>query len=132
MKESFFVLMSFVACGMVLVGCSAALEPTPEVPYTLEFNETDYYVGDTLFGRIVVQEDQLAVGTKVKKIDCRLANIVIGNVENGMVCPFGMRLKDTPVGTHTFSVIIKCEAPGCAETYRRYDYKMINIKEAEQ
>lgn len=103
---------------------------SPPVAYRIEgLNDSiTYHNGDSLFGRIVIIEDSLIAGTEIKKIDCRLGNIVIGTVENAKICPFGVRLKDKPAGIHTFSVIIKSEVPDCDETFWRYDFKMINIK----
>lgn len=115
--------------SIAFVGCKEDdLELCPAVPYTIEGLEASYQNGDSLSGRIVVIADSLISGMDVKKIDCRLGNIVIGTVENKLVCPFGVKLVDKPKGTHTFSVIIKCEAPGYDETYWRYDYKCINIE----
>lgn len=125
--------MLTVICSISFTGCSED-EPqfSPAVPYSIELNDSVFHMGDSLFGRIIVIEDSLLPGMKVKKIDCRLANKVIGSVENAKVCPFGVRLTETPIGIHTFSVIIKCEAPDCDETYWRYDYKMIIVKEKVQ
>lgn len=133
MKRIVYILIITAISCICFTGCSED-EPefSPAVPYRIELNDSVYHVGDSLFGRIVVIEDSLISGMDVKKIDCRLANKVIGSVDNAKVCPFGVRLTDTPVGVHTFSVIIKCEAPDCDETYWRYDFKMITIKEKEQ
>lgn len=125
------ILLSVILGSILLIACQKDNEDySPAVAYRIEgLNDSiTYHNGDSLFGRIVIIEDSLIAGTEIKKIDCRLGNIVIGNVENARVCPFGVRLKDKPVGTHTFSVIIKCEAPDCDETFWRYDFKMINIK----
>lgn len=103
-------------------------ELSPAVPHRIELNDTVFHNGDSLHGRIVVVEDSLVSGMKVSKIDCRLGNIVIGTAKNAMTCPFGVRLTGKPAGKHVFSVIIKCEAPGCEETFWRYDYKLITIK----
>ena len=122
--------MLTIICSIYFTGCSEdKLEFSPAVPYRIELNDSVFHVGDSLFGRIVVIGDSLLPEMNVKKIDCRLANKVIGSVDNAKVCPFGVRLADTPIGVHTFSVIIKCEAPDCDETYWRYDYKMITIKD---
>lgn len=123
-----YVILScilFIACQ------KETYDYSPAVDYRIEgLNQSlTYQNGDSLYGRIVINEDSLIAGTAIKKIDCRLGNIVIGTTENAMVCPFGVRLKDKPIGTHTFSVIIKCEAPACDETFWRYDFKMIKITE---
>lgn len=133
MNRMIYALMLAIICSISFWGCSEdEMKFSPAVPYSIELNDSVFCVGDSLFGRIVVIEDSLSVGMRVKKIDCRLANKVIGSVDNAKVCPFGVRLTETPIGIHTFSVIIKCEAPNCDETYWRYDYKMITIKEKVQ
>ncbi len=114
---------------MILFSCNEdEVIFSPAVSHRIELNDSIYHNGDSLYGRVIVIEDSLTAGMDVKKIDCRLGNIVIGTVENQLVCPFGVRLKDKPIGTHTFSVIIKCEAPECDETFWRYDYRIITIK----
>lgn len=128
MKKNIFIFL--IVCVAIFVSCSEnSVKISPKVPYRIELNDSVYHIGDSLYGRVVIIEDSLVAGTKIEKIDCRLANIVIGNVENEKICPFGIRLVDTPVGVHTFSVIIKCKAPDCDETYWRYDSKIITIKE---
>jgi len=131
MKKLVYTLFTFLVCCVVFSGCKEDedVEFSPSVPYRIVINDSIFHNGDSLYGRVIVIEDSLVSGMNVKKIDCRLGNIVIGAVNNKMVCPFGVRLKDKPAGTHTFSVIIKCEAPDCEETYWRYDLKMITIKE---
>ena len=128
----FAKLLCFMILGSIIfTACQKDNEDySPAVAYRIEgLNDSiTYHNGDSLFGRIVIIEDSLIAGTEIKKIDCRLGNIVIGTVENAKICPFGVRLKDKPAGTHTFSVIIKSEAPGCDETFWRYDIKMIRIK----
>ena len=133
MKRIVYVIMLTIISGLYFTGCSEEdLEFSPAVPYRIEINDSTFHMGDSLYGRIVVIEDSLLPGMDIKKIDCRLANRVIGSVDNAKVCPFGVRLTETPIGVHTFSVIIKCEAPNCDETYWRYDYKMITIKDNEK
>lgn len=130
MKYIAKLLFCVVLASTLFVGCQKDNDDySPAVACRIEgLNDSIvYHNGDSLFGRIVIIEDSLITGTTIKKIDCRLGNIVIGTVENAMVCPFGVRLKDKPIGTHTFSIIIKCKAPDCDETYWRYDFKMINI-----
>ena len=114
----------------VIVGCKEdEIVFTPSVPYRVVLNDSVYHNGDSLYGRVFVLQDSMVTGTVVKKIDCRLGNIVIGTVENQMECPFGVRLVNKPIGDHTFSVIIKCEAPDCDETFWRNDFvKLITIK----
>lgn len=126
----FLLLVTFITC-LIFDGCKEdeELETSPSVPHRIELNDTVYHIGDSLSGRIVVLEDSLIAGTVIKKIECRFANKLIGTVENIGICPFGVRLVSTPVGIHTLSVIIKCEAPGYEEALWRYDYKMIIIKE---
>lgn len=123
-------MLVIFACNIALFSCKKdEVRLSPTVPYRIELNDSIYHNGDSLYGRVVVIEDSLISGMNVKKIDCRLGNIVIGSVESRMVCPFGIKLKDKPLGEHTFSVIIKCEAPDYDETYWKHDYKMITIKE---
>lgn len=130
MKSIFNYLFAICVCSIVFGGCKEdEVVFSPAVPFRVELNSAIYHNGDSLYGRVIVIEDSLVVGMNVKKIDCRLGNIVIGTVENQLVCPFGMRLKDKPIGTHTLSVIIKCEAPDCDETFWRTDYDIITIKE---
>lgn len=123
--------MLFALIGnMFVTGCKEnEVVLSPSVPYQIELNNSTYQNGDSLYGRVIVLQESLVPGMDIKKIDCRLGNIVIGTVENEMECPFGVRLKDKPSGTHTFSVIFKCEAPDCEETYWRYDLNMITIKD---
>ena len=114
---------------MILFSCNEdEVIFSPAVSHRIELNDSIYHNGDSLYGRVIVIEYSLTAGLAVKILDCRLGNIVIGTVENQLVCPFGVRLKDKPIGTHTFSVIIKCEAPECDETFWRYDYRIITIK----
>ena len=130
MKKFIYVAAFFSVWLLALAGCkNDELTPAPEVPYTIELNKTVFHNGDSLYGRVIVNENELAEGMKIKKIDCRLGNIVIGTTKNAMVCPFGVRLEDKPIGEHTFSVIFKCDASDCDETYWRYDIKMITINE---
>lgn len=130
MRNVFNFLFSLLVCGVAFTACNEDdLEVSPSVPYSIEFNDSIFHNGDSLYGRVVINQQKMVAGTDIKKIDCRLGNIVIGTTENKMECPFGVRLKDKPAGTHTFSVIIKCEAPDCDETYWRYDYNMIIIKD---
>lgn len=132
MRKKIYLWLFVFMSGIAMFGCSEEVQFSPAVPYRIELNDSVFHIGDSLHGRIVVIEDSLVSGMKVKKIDCRLGNIVIGSVKNAMICPFGVRLLDKPIGTHTFSVIIKCEAPGCDDTFWRYDYKMITIKQKQQ
>lgn len=130
MKKSFY-LFFLLLCAICFIGCNSdddEVKLSPTVPYSVEFNDSIYHNGDSLFGRVVINQGKMAAGTEIRKIDCRLGNVVIGTVENKMICPFGVRLKDKPIGTHTFSVIIKCESPGCEETFWRYDLKRVIIK----
>ena len=130
MRKNVLAILLSIISSIAFISCKEdEVVLSPSVPYRMEFNDSIYHNGDSLFGRVVVIRDSLIVGMDVKKIDCRLGNIVIGTVENKMECPFGVRLKDKPAGTHTFSVIIKCEAPDCDETIWRYDFKMITIKD---
>lgn len=115
----------------ILSGCEDNKDFSPPVSYEIEFNDSllQYHNGDSLYGHVTIIEDSLITGTEIKKIDCRLGNIVIGTVKNEMVCPFGVRLKDKPVGQHTFSVIIKYEVPGYDETFLRANFtELITIK----
>ena len=129
MKISYYFILLLLLGSIALVSCEKDdLDFCPAVYYTVEGLENSYQNGDTLSGRVVVIADSLISGMNVKKIDCRLGNIVIGTVENELVCPFWVKLVDKPIGTHTFSVIIKCEAPGYDETYWRYDFECINIE----
>lgn len=132
MKLFIKILFSVSIAGMLFVGCKKDNDSySPAVSYQIEgvSASTEYHNGDLLSGRVVILEESLIPGTEIKKIDCRLGNIVIGSVENSMVCPFGVVLHDKPAGIHILSVIIKCESPDCDETYWRYDLKMINIKD---
>lgn len=132
MKHLIKWLTSTILCCIVFTACqNDNNDYSPAVSYRIEgLNESlTYHNGDSLYGRIVINEDSLITGTAIKKIDCRLGNIVIGTIENDIACPFGVRLKDKPIGTHTLSVIIKCEVPDFDETYWRYDFKMIEITE---
>lgn len=131
MKRLFYLIIAVLFTALVISSCKKdEVTFSPSVPFKVEFNKaiTEYQNGDSLYGNVTIKEDSLVKGMQIKKIDCRLGNIVIGTVENKMVCPFGVRLKDKPVGTHTFSVIIKCEAPDCDETFWRHDFKTITIK----
>jgi len=131
MKKIFYLIVVAICATIAISSCKEdEVTFSPSVPFKVEFNKavTEYQNGDSLYGNVIVKEDSLIKGMQVKKIDCRLGNIVIGTVEGKMVCPFGVRLKDKPVGTHTFSVIIKCEAPDCDETFWRHDFKTITIK----
>lgn len=131
MKSFFYFPLAVFFTALVISSCKKdEVAFSPYVPFKVEFNKvsTEYQNGDSLYGNVTIKEDSLVKGMQIKKIDCRLGNIVIGTVENKMVCPFGVRLKDKPVGTHTFSVIIKCEAPDCDETFWRHDFKTIRIK----
>lgn len=129
MKKLLYALLCAAIGSIALQSCkSDDIELSPSVPYRIEINGTEFQNGDSLYGRIIILTDSLIPGTAIKKIDCRLGNIVIGTVKNEMVCPFGVRLIDKPIGTHTFSVIIKCEAPDCDETFWRYDFETITIK----
>lgn len=125
-------LLCAVLASIVFISCqNDDYNYSPAVAYRIEGlnSPIEYHNGDSLYGRIVVIKDSLIAGMQIKKIDCRLGNKVIGTVENTLVCPFGVRLKDKPIGTHTLSVIIKCEAPDCDETFWRYDFKMVEITE---
>lgn len=115
--------MSFINCK------NDDIEISPSVPFKIEINGTDFRNGDNLYGRVIIDMKSIIPGTEVKKIDCRLGNIVIGTVENEMICPFGVILQDKPIGKHVFSIIIKCESPGYDETFWRHDLEIINIKE---
>ncbi len=128
MKKTLLAFATIAIMSLTFFGCkNDKYTPTPEVPYEIELNNVIFHNGDSLFGKIVVKGNELANGLKVRKIDCRLGNIVIGTVKDELVCPFGIRLKDKPLGEHTISVIFKCEAPKCDETFWRYDIKMITI-----
>ena len=133
MKKAIITLF-FILSACVLSSCKKN-EPvfSPSVPFRVEFNDTAYHNGDSLFGRVIIIKDSMVAGTAVKKIDCRLGNRVIGTVENQLECPFGVRLENKPTGQHTFSVIIKCETPDCDETFWRNDFvKLITIKPQRQ
>lgn len=130
MRKITYFLFSLLVCGIVFTACNKdELEVSPAVPCSIVLNDSIFHNGDSLCGRVVINQQKMIAGTDIKKIDCRLGNIVIGTTENKMECPFGVRLKDKPAGKHTFSVIIKCEAPDCDETFWRYDFKMITIKD---
>ncbi|MCD8295976.1 MAG: hypothetical protein LUC88_00220 [Prevotella sp.] len=116
----FIILFAFVACD-------EDVDIVPSVPYSIELNDSVYHNGDSLYGRVIINTESMPSGTNIKKIDCRLRNIVIGSEVNTYVCPFGVKLEDMPIGIHTLSVIVKCKAPGYDLTYWRYDLKMINI-----
>lgn len=128
MKKTF--LYAFISlCFTFLISCSEdEIKVSPYVPFTVSINGVEFENGDSLYGQVLIDEADLEEGTEIKKIDCRLGNIVIGTTTNELVCPFGIRLKDKPVGEHTFSVIIKCQSPDCDETYWRTDSKTITIK----
>ncbi|MBQ8362030.1 MAG: hypothetical protein IJX44_08815 [Bacteroidaceae bacterium] len=116
----------------ILSGCEDDKDFSPPISYKVEFNDSlfQYHNGDSLYGCVTILQDSLITGTDVKKIDCRLGNIVIGTVKNELVCPFGVRLKDKPAGKHTFSVIIKYEVPGYDETFLRTNHtELITIKD---
>lgn len=130
MRKVFCFFFTLFLCGLVFTACKDDdLEISPSVPYSIELNDSIFHNGDSLYGRVVINQQKMVAGTSIKKIDCRLGNIVIGTTKGKMECPFGVRLKDKPIGTHTFSVIIKCESPDCDETFWRYDFKMITIKD---
>ena len=126
MKKIVYSLL--LAIMIVIASCQKDLEISPYVPFTVELNDSVYHNGDSLYGRVVIDQLKMVSGTEIKKIDCRLGNIVIGTTEGKMECPFGVRLKDKLIGEHTFSVIIKCESPDCDETFWRDDTKKIIIK----
>ena len=124
-------MLLFVAAYCILISSckNNEIEESPAIPYKIELNGTEFHNGDSLFGRVIIDEKSLIQGTVIEKIDCRLGNIVIGTVANDRVCPFGTRLIDKPIGIHTLSLIIKCKTPGYDETFWRYDLKTINIKQ---
>lgn len=129
MRKILFLIQWLCLTMVLFTACKKdELDLSPSVPYDIKINKKTFHNGDSLYGRVVIDEKKMVTGTKIKKIDCRLGNIVIGTSENEMNCPFGVRLKDKPIGTHTFSVIIKCESPDCDETFWRYDLDMITIK----
>ena len=124
------MLLCVAANSIVISSCkSDDVEFSPSVPYSIEINGTEFQNGDSLYGRVIIDTESMIQGTSIEKIDCRLGNIVIGTVKNSMVCPFGVRLVNKPIGMHTLSVIIKCESPGYDKTFWRYDLETINIKE---
>lgn len=125
-KELLTLIIPLSVLAMIIVACSKdELEVSPSVPYNIELNKNIFCNGDSLFGKIVINDNNMVPGTQVKKIDCRLGNIVIGTTEGQFECPFGLRLKDKPLGFHVFSVIIKCQSPDCDETFWRDDYSTI-------
>lgn len=129
MRTTFLGTLLLIVCGIVLTACKEdEVEFSPSVPYKIELNDSIFHNGDSLYGCVTIDQQKMVAGTDIKKIDCRLGNIVIGTTKNKMDCPFGVRLKDKPAGKHTFSVIIKCESPDCDETFWRHDLKMITIK----
>lgn len=124
--KKIYLIMTLLAIMMATMfsACSNDdVEFSPEVPFDIEIQDTQYCNGDSLFGKIVIKTTEMVAGTEIKKIDCRLGNIVIGTTNGKTECPFGVRLKDKPLGYHTFSVIIKCKSPDYDETYWRHDYK---------
>ncbi len=130
MKCLFNFLLSLIICNILCLSCKKDdFNPSPSVPFNIVCNDSILHNGDSLYGRVVVNKNKMINGTVIKKIDCRLGNIVIGTSEDKFECPFGVRLKDKPIGKHTFSVIIKCEVPNYDETFWRHDYKMITIKQ---
>ena len=127
-KHYFSTLLLAAASSLAFIGCKGD-DPVfcPSVQYNVELNKTVLRNGDSLYGRVVVLQESLIEGMEINKIDCRLGNIVIGTTTNEMECPFGVKLKDKPAGTHIFSVIIKCNAPDYDETFLRYDLDTITI-----
>ena len=130
MKHLIYTFLIILLGSSVVIGCKKDEKDfSPSVPYSVVFNDSIYHNGDSLYGCVTINQDSMVAGTMIKKIDCRLDNIVIGSVENQMECPFGVRLMNKPIGDHTFSIIIKCESPDCDETFWRYDFvKHITIK----
>lgn len=124
-KKLCFLFLCFIG----FAACNEDVKFSPTIPYSLEVNSYTLQNGDSLYGVVTIEPDSLISGTEVKKIDCRLGNIVIGTVENQLVCPFGMRIEDKPIGVHTLSVIIKYQVPEFDETYLRTDLDIITIKE---
>ena len=142
MKKIIIVLLCVALGSALLCGCKGKeINACPDVPFSVEFNKIDfdnndtiygcttYANGDSLYGRVIIGLDSISYNTIIDKIDCRLGNIVIGSSEDSRICSFGVRLKDKPIGVHTFSIIVKCEAPGYDLTFLRYDLETINIKE---
>ena len=124
--KKIYMIMTLLAIMMATMFSACSKDDvvfSPEVPYNIELSNSEYCNGDSLYGKIVIKTTEMVSGTQIKKIDCRLGNIVIGTTTNKTECPFGIRLKDKPLGYHIFSVIIKCESPDCDETYWRHDYK---------
>ena len=150
MKKILYFLAALLVCS--LSSCQKELECTPFVPFDVylnntvfhavcvdnevivkdvELNNLVYHNGDSLYGKIVIDKNEMTPGTNVQKIDCRLGNIVIGTNENQFECPFGVRLSDKPIGVHKLSVIIKCKAPDYDQTYWRLDLGLITITDKE-
>lgn len=119
-------VLSFLC--ITVIGCKEdEKEISPSVFYNIELNDSVYENGDSLYGYVEIDKRRLIKDTEIKKIDCRLGNVVIGTTKNQLTCPFGVRIKDKPVGTHTLSIIVKCETPGYLETFWRYDLRIIHI-----
>jgi len=124
--KSLLFVLSFLC--ITVIGCKEdEKEISPSVFYNIELNDSVYENGDSLYGYVEIDKRRLIKDTEIKKIDCRLGNVVIGTTKNQLTCPFGVRIKDKPVGTHTLSIIVKCETPGYLETFWRYDLKIIHI-----
>lgn len=120
-------LMSFIVLGVL--GCDNEVSFSPPIQFQLNLNDNEFQNGDILSGKVVILTESLISGTEIMKIDCRLDNIVIGTVVDQIECPFEVKLKDKPIGTHTMSVIIKYQVPGYDLTYLREDYENVIIKE---
>ncbi len=124
--KSLLFVLSFLC--ITVIGCKEdEKEISPSVFYNIELNDSVYENGDSLYGYVEIDKRRLIKDTEIKKIDCRLGNVVIGTTKNQLTCPFGVRIKDKPVGTHTLSIIVKCETPGYLETFWRYDLRIIHI-----
>ncbi len=126
MKKIIFISLSLIL--LFVFGCKQD-EPKfmPAIPLDIDFNQTQYQNGDSLYGNVTLDLSQAVSGIKIEKIDCRLGNIVIGESKNTTTCKFGVRLEDKPIGKHIFSVIVKCDAPDYDQTYLRYDYEIVDI-----
>lgn len=123
--------ISFVGLLLVTFGCKEEPKFAPAIPFDIKLNQKQYQNGDSLFGEVIVDMNKVESGTEIEKIDCRLANIVIGNAADSPVCKFGVRLKDKPLGTHTLSVIIKYQVPDFDVSYIRADLKVVDIVDAK-
>ena len=126
--KKIYMIMTLFAIMMATMFSACSKDDvvfSPEVPYNIELSNSEYCNGDSLYGKIVIKTTEMVSGTQIKKIDCRLGNIVIGTTTNKTENDNKVveNKKDKPLGYHIFSVIIKCESPDCDETYWRHDYK---------